>query len=154
MSFKCLKCGHIFEEGEEKTYIENYGEPGGKPYLQWFGCCPLCGGEYEETKQCVVCGSEHLKDELYFCDVCENCKDDIKFEYKYRPDLCYKLAEKGKRSVSINPFLADMFTEEQINEILFKELISSSSFMPVNCEAFIEADEYWFIENAIKEVGK
>jgi hypothetical protein len=153
MSFKCLKCGHIFEDGEEKTYTENYGEPGGKPYLQWFGCCPLCGGDFEEMAKCKVCGEDFSKDELSYYGVCECCKEDVKSKYKYRPDLCYKICDSEKTFLQINKFLAEMFTQEEIEQVLFKELVCSS-YSPVNCESFINADDDWFVEKVVKGVGK
>lgn len=55
--FKCFECGHLFDRGEEKRYTEMHGES----YL----ACPICGGAYEETVQCNICGSHHFEGELY-----------------------------------------------------------------------------------------
>ena len=56
MTYKCLECGHIFEEGEEGHYFEN-GECWGAPYSQKIYCCPLCKGDYDVTTPCEICGS-------------------------------------------------------------------------------------------------
>lgn len=77
MAFKCLECGHIFEDGEEARWTEAHGEQ--------FSGCPLCRGEYEETKPCKHCGSEKLDDELYegWCEDClrEQITYDTFFDY-------------------------------------------------------------------------
>lgn len=64
MAYKCIKCGHIFEAGEQATWKEDYGE-------EWSGC-PLCLGEYEETSRCYCCGSDQFEDELYW-GLCLDC---------------------------------------------------------------------------------
>lgn len=48
MMYVCEECGHLFEEGEQKTYKESYGEE--------FVGCPLCGGNFKETEPCEICG--------------------------------------------------------------------------------------------------
>lgn len=62
--FKCFECGHLFESGEEKKYVEAHGEE----YL----ACPYCGGSYEETVQCKHCGSHQFEEDLYngWCAEC------------------------------------------------------------------------------------
>lgn len=67
MAYKCIKCGHIFEAGEQAEWTEDYGE-------KWSGC-PVCHGEYEETQRCEFCWSEHLDDEL-FGGLCISCIRD------------------------------------------------------------------------------
>lgn len=72
---KCKECGHLFEDGEQKTYRENMGECHGSPAYQEFSVCPVCGEDYEEVKPCKICGSyDHETDE----DFCEECKKDVK----------------------------------------------------------------------------
>lgn len=69
--YKCLDCGHIFDEGEEKTYTETHGERFA-PSERWKGC-PVCGGAFEQTIRCEECGAEHLADELYADKWCAGC---------------------------------------------------------------------------------
>lgn len=72
--YKCVACGHLFEDGEQKNYRENVGECHGSPAYQEFSVCPVCGEDYEEVKPCKICGSyEHKHDEEF----CKECQKDI-----------------------------------------------------------------------------
>jgi len=82
--YKCLECGHIFEEGEQARWIEPHGEP-----MQ--GCpVPGCGGAYEEAHGCRACGRAKLEDELYE-GICAKC---LKEAVTYETALDY-LSESG-----------------------------------------------------------
>lgn len=69
--YKCLDCGHIFEEGEQKTIQENhpYGDTTAPEY---FSVCPCCGGDFAETWRCKCCAEEFLEDDLIggYCKKC------------------------------------------------------------------------------------
>lgn len=65
--YKCLECGNIFEEGEERTWREDYGEE--------LSGCPCCGGAYDEAYYCKECDSQFVEDELYE-GYCFNCLAD------------------------------------------------------------------------------
>lgn len=140
MTFKCYECGHIFESGEEQTWIESYGE-------QMSGC-PVCAGGYEETVQCSICGSEHLADELDG-GVCETCVDG----YRYDISMCRIIGEKSKADVSINGFFASMYSSEEIEELIWRDMLNTQKFKSVDCTPFIEADRIWFAENLAEEVN-
>ena len=45
--YKCVACGHLFEDGEQETYRENMVECHGSPAYQDFSVCPVCGEAYE-----------------------------------------------------------------------------------------------------------
>lgn len=72
--FKCLECGHIFEEGEQRVVVEKHGlsRP---PYEEWH-VCPICGGDYKEFSQgedlpnCEMCFNKADFDGV---NLCENC---------------------------------------------------------------------------------
>jgi hypothetical protein len=68
--YKCLECGHIFDEGEQIEWNEQHGLDA--PPYEHFSGCPICSGAYEETKRCIECGGEFLVDELYegYCIEC------------------------------------------------------------------------------------
>ena len=72
MAWKCCDCGHIFEDGEEKTVKEYHGEFNRNP--EEFVACPVCGStDVEKAKHCRSCGGTFLKEELnggYYCDDC------------------------------------------------------------------------------------
>lgn len=65
--FKCIECGHIFDDGEQERWIEPHGEV--------WESCPICKGDYEEVEPCKICGTyNHECQEEY----CEDCKKDVK----------------------------------------------------------------------------
>lgn len=83
--YRCLGCGHLFEDGEQKTYSENVGECHGAPAYMYYSVCPVCGEEYEEVKPCKICeGYETIETGEEFC---EGCKKEVKKRY-------YKLLEE------------------------------------------------------------
>lgn len=141
MAYKCYDCGHIFENGEEKTWVENYGENRSG--------CPLCGGSYGSTVRCSICKSEHLDDELEG-GVCEECIG----QYRYNADVCYSIGEKSKEDVFINGFLASMYSAEEIEELIWRDMLNTRKIKAVDCKPFIEADVSWFAENLAEEVNK
>lgn len=68
----CKECGHIFEEGEQSTYIERHDEVDGFP--EYFSCCPVCGGDYEEAVICEACGGAfHPDDDRMVGKWCKDC---------------------------------------------------------------------------------
>ena len=153
MTYKCLECGHIFEEGEQARWSESRGEYWGVPCSEEMLGCPLCKGEYEKTVSCEICGSEHLGDEL-IGGVCEECID----LYKHNIDMCYKIGEKETESVEINCFLASMLEKEEIEKILFdavkKKHSALKEFVEYDCERFVKSDIMWFAERLAEEVKK
>ena len=153
--YKCNDCGHIFEDGEASCYSEYMGECHGSPAYDSFSCCPCCGGDYETAKTCEVCGGVFLYDEMTD-GVCDECLKEAAMKYKYDIAKCFSLSKsvKATYSVSIDWFLSCMFTPEQINEILYRELVVASSLKPVDCTPFIDDDRSWFNECIAEEVKK
>lgn len=114
--------------------------------------CPHCGyDDFDEAAQCEICGKYFFYDELT-CGVCEECKDDLKFPYKYDPKRCYELSKDEHEEVSLNAFLVSQYTPEQIEEVLMKDLILAMAEMPPDYSNFIDSDEVWFIEKMLEEV--
>ena len=101
MMYRCLGCGHLFEDGEQKTYRENVGECHGSPAYMDYSVCPVCGEEYEEARRCKLC-DEYSNVETGE-DFCEECRKEVKEKY-------YKL-------------LKEKFDEKEIE--LLKDLSSS-----------------------------
>ena len=64
--YRCKECHHLFEDGEEKKWIEPHGE--------MLRGCPVCCGIYEIARPCKICGSYSSDDDEY----CETCKNEIK----------------------------------------------------------------------------
>ena len=151
MAYKCLECGHIFEEGEQVEWEETHGLET-PPYEKWSGC-PLCKGAYEETVRCSICKGEFLQEELTD-GCCEDCVEQLKDEYRYNPQKCYEISKDETSKIEINYFLSCMFTEKQIEDILIENIRKASSLVPIDCSAFLEADRSWVEEKIIEEVKK
>lgn len=148
MAYKCLDCGHIFEEGEQAVWYETHGLDT-PPYEKWSGC-PLCKGSYEKTIQCDICGSEHLKEELSG-GVCEECIES----YRYDINICYEIGKKDDSAIKLNSFLATMFDKDEIEEILFEALLKDQEInKKVDCQKYIDSDKNWFGEILAEEVTK
>jgi hypothetical protein len=90
MMYICKECGHIFEEGEQKTYVERHDEVDGFP--EYFSCCPVCGGDYEEAVICEACGGAFGQDDDRM--VGKWCKDCLLGMVDY--DLFKKYLEDGE----------------------------------------------------------
>ena len=148
MALKCLECGHIFEEGEQSRWEEHHLY--GMGYAtESFSGCPICKGDFEETKQCKICGGEFLEDELLGDCVCEDCVE----EYKRDLETCYKIAETAsKEKIKINPLLVSAFDITEIEEILYQQLKSVGNNNDFS--AFINVDKDWFAEKLAEEVSK
>lgn len=67
MYYKCVECGNIFEEGEQRHIIEKRGLDC-PPYHEE-DVCPVCKGSYEKVERCE-CGAF---DEILYHGFCENC---------------------------------------------------------------------------------
>ena len=72
--FKCLDCGHIFEDGEQAKWEEDRGEYWGTRCTETMSGCPMCKNDYIEIKPCKLCGSyEHDTGDEY----CNECKAEV-----------------------------------------------------------------------------
>ena len=61
--YRCLECGHIFEDGEQEYWTE--------PHKERLSGCPVCHGVYASARPCKLCGS-YLNCEKEYCEICEN----------------------------------------------------------------------------------
>lgn len=149
MSYICLECGNVFEEGEQITFQENMGECFGISCNKKISGCPKCGGEYEESTPCAVCGSEYLEEDLNGC-LCDECID----KYKNDIEMCFNVGKNDDDNVELNCFLASMFEKSEMEEILFEELKKRNKYVTVDCEKFINSDRSWFAERLVEELEK
>lgn len=69
--YKCVECGHIFDEGEQVSWGEHHGFIDG--VVEHMSGCPICRGSFHETTSCTQCGGEFLEDELYPGNICKQC---------------------------------------------------------------------------------
>lgn len=146
MAFKCLSCGHIFEEGEQARWEEHH------PYgmgcaSESFSGCPICNGDFEETKQCKICGGDFLEDELNGDDVCDECIE----EYSKNFDVCYKISANEKEEIKINALLVSLLDVNEIETILYHYLKTKRD---IDCSKFVNQDKDWFADKLVEEVRK
>ena len=87
--YKCVVCGHLFEEGEQASFFEEQGF--GYEYCKRQQGCPICKGEYEEIKPCKICGS-YVRDidEEY----CNDCKSKVKKRFSDFVDSSFTKEER------------------------------------------------------------
>lgn len=147
--YKCVECGHIFEKGEEKHWTESRGEYWGQPVHEEMTGCPRCGGDYEKTEPCAVCGSETSWDALSG-GVCIGCLSN----YQYDTDTCLKIGEMNREEIELNSFLLSIFSRDTIEETMTRVLIELKKLKPVDCSDFIFADAEWFGDTLRKEILK
>lgn len=144
--YRCYECGNIFEI--PKTWEEDRSQFWGMPCRERLSGCPECGGSYDEVCECAICGMDHAEDEMYngICEDCiESCKHDV--------DTCYLVGENCKETVELNCFLTSMFTNKEIETILYGWLKQRNKVKELDCSDFIDNDRYWFAENLSKYKG-
>ena len=152
MAYKCLECGHIFEDGEQANWKEDISGYGESPFWKELCGCPKCGGVFEETKPCKFCGSEHLDVELN-SNLCDECID----KYKYDVDMCFRIGSRCEEKVNLNSFLLSLFDKDDIEAILYRKLKEAEKKEAVDCGYFIDSDRIWFgaeLEELEEEVMK
>lgn len=144
MRYECHNCGRRFEEPDIITETHGLDSP---PYEK-IDVCPYCKGYFSEIHECKICGEHYTIDELT-SGVCDDCI----YQHDTDIELLYKLGneDNAKETVTINGFVASILTEEQINEILIRELRTINYVGSVNGIEFIGSDKSWFAEQLIKE---
>ena len=148
MFYKCIDCGHIFEEGEQATIQDDRGEFWGMPCSETLYVCPICHGDYEEARRCAVCESLFTDEEMNG-GVCADCVDKFRNDF----DICYRVASaQGDAEIKINSLLASLLDQSDIEQIL-KEYIRDK-WKGVDCSSFIDEDVDAFGETLAKEVRK
>ena len=68
--YRCKECGNLFEEGEQKRWVEPHGEE--------LSGCPVCSGVYECARPCKICGTYSSENIEY----CNDCKELVKKRFK------------------------------------------------------------------------
>lgn len=91
--YKCMECGHLFEEGEQKTWKEDRGECWGSPCYEEMSGCPLCNGAYEEATACKICGGYGDMDEGE--EYCNECKKDVLKRFQTFINAEFTAEERG-----------------------------------------------------------
>ncbi len=147
MAYRCLECGHIFEDGEQARWEEHHPYGMGYAAEEFIGC-PICKGKFEKTKQCKVCGGEFLEEDLNGDCVCDDCVN----EYSKNFEVCYKISKEEKEEIKINALLVSLLDVADIEEILYQHLKNTEKH--INCSGFAKQDKCWFAEKLAEEVKK
>jgi hypothetical protein len=142
MRYQCHECDRRFEEPDIITEKHGLDTP---PYEK-IAVCPYCKGYFEPMKECKICGEYFTEDELSG-GVCDECI----YEHSTDIELCHKLGEEAEETIKINGFIASVFSEEQINEILWNRIKEINRIVNISCYDFIDSDKSWFAEKLIKE---
>ena len=118
--YVCNRCGELCDEDDLPTYTEDFGYDTG---VGWRSCPQTfvdncsCGGDFVKADRCSVC-DEYFCSELSktgnVCDVCLEENADF--------DNAIECGKEWRDAIELNGFLVHSFTQEQIEEILLKEL--------------------------------
>ena len=125
----CVWCGKVFTTTEDQDPI-----------------CPYCNGQAALAVNCKCCGAPSLDVDLTN-GICEECVYENAKDVEYIHYLSDK--EGWTDPVEINSIFAFLFSSDEINEILLKELRSSGRTF--DCTEFIRNLEYEFSEATEKE---
>ena len=137
MAYKCLKCGKTFNEPSETSELRGF--VGGDYAYENMASCPHCGGDFEETKKCAVCGEEHTSDELHG-GVCSACIDDKRKDFP----AIYNICVGETKAVEINELIATLLDEADINQILYDYI--RRNMVGVDCSEYIDEDLDYIVE--------
>ena len=141
--YKCVACGHLFEDGEEKKVVDMHGFSHGAG--EEFYVCPSCNGEYVEVEICPICDEWKEKKDFHG-GVCNDCIDSKRYDV----DICYKIGKHSVDSVELNGFILKMFDDiETIEHVLLEHLKKPEH---IDCKEFIEEDADFFGEMLYREV--
>ena len=100
--YKCRNCGHIFDEGEQKTRFERHNDY----YTEPINICPVCGSDnFDTCVYCRVCEAEHFRDELNNKGICAECIEAFIADNASNERTCFDIGAKDKTPVEINSFL-------------------------------------------------
>lgn len=128
----CLDCENVFDEANETKYYDKVdGNSAMSGYVTEYSC-PSCGSEYfEEAVECEFCGEWTVTEDLHE-GICENCISE-----KATVEIAVKYGETEKQTIELNGLLAYAFSDEQINEILLRELKEAARIYPQKIKAEI-----------------
>lgn len=138
--YKCLECGHIFDDGEQFVVIEHhpYGDTTAE---ERFAYCPICGGDFEKTKSCKKCGGEFLDEELiggYYCSDC--LREAVTFDSFL--DFATTGAKGWTEVDTLEDFmLREIFEIDSHNEILTCSSITFKNFLRNTYNEVVKSDK-------------
>ena len=135
--FVCNKCGRTIDDEELSFHLESHGE------MRVDDC--ICGGEFVEAKECLVCGKS-IEKNGYF-DVCEDCLDEHKtFEN------AVKIGKENAEQTYINGFFFEMLTSEEIETALTEFARKKFDGDKASVKKYIDADRWYYEDWLINEL--
>ena len=145
MKYICKSCGEVVDEDELNTVRCKVSDYAGGSYQTFTEC--TCGGDYEEAKQCAECGEYFAEDEMSG----EYCTECLKEHATVENAI--ESGNEATEKVSVNGFVAFVFSEEEINEILVGALEKKIDSGTAGANAIIDKardfcfdDATWFAE--------
>ena len=142
-AYICNRCGHVLEPKETSLSYDD------------MLTCGMCGSEdVEEAYRCEICDELHPESDIYAGDhkVCRHCLE----KKRYDLDFCAKVGEpdydpydsRKERpafmadgsEVVLNEFLAQYFTEQEINELMLSALKERAKFNPIDGWDFLKSE--------------
>ena len=130
MMFICTDCRRLYDN--QPVFIED-----GKSYPD--RC--YCSGIIEEAKRCRVCGEYTTEDDIVD-GVCEGCLHiEMKADTVERFIDHYTFTERTH--FQLNPVIEHVFTDDEVNEILLREIKASlrlKNMMPTRLENAMKSD--------------
>lgn len=142
----CKDCGTVFSESEVSYYEENAGEFWGHPCTQKMACCPNCGGDFVQAKQCGIC-KEWISEEEF--DICEECLSQF-----YTEENCLEIGEYNATEIKINEFLAIAFSEDEVVQILIHYLHQDPKRLEKAIKNYCDCDKSYFVEWVVEKWNK
>lgn len=122
----CLDCGNVFNADEVERVQDYRGECWGRPAYEEELICPHCkSSDIEDAEECEICDSWCSAEELYDNGgICTACLETYSTDKE-----CFEACERNKdtESVELNSYLAYMFSESEIEDILLEELAKSAN---------------------------
>ena len=122
----CLDCGTVFGADEVERVQDYRGECWGQPAYAEELICPHCkSSDIEDAEECEICGSWCSTEELYDNGgICTACIETYSTDKE-----CFEACERNKEteSIEINSYLAYMFSDSEIEDILLEELVKSAN---------------------------
>ena len=141
----CLDCGTVFDADEVERVQDYRGECWGSPAYEEELICPHCKSSViEDAEECEICGSWCSAEELYDNGgICTACLETYSTDKE-----CFEACERNKdtESVELNSYLAYMFSESEIEDILLDELAKSANSTNIAKlrEEFVKGNSFIF----------
>lgn len=137
----CKKCNTTLKRLPIEKFVHYELDYPVTEYLE-VNYCENCGARdyIQEASRCMVCGGFSAEyDERSFC-ICKECVDQYK-----TVENALKIGNEYPCNAEINEFVATIFTNEEINNILIDYVKSNYKDLQ-KAKEYCEQDPFWFEE--------